>query len=411
MRKLKILIITNYYPPEIGSASHLVYELSESLSKRGHEVVVLTSFPHYNINPSSLPRKYRKKFFLVEEMKGSRVIRARCFRFPRKILFLRALNEIIKAFTLFFVALSIRKREIVFTYSPPLIFGVVAIFVSKLKKSKAVVNIQDLFPQAAVDLGVLANPTLIKVFEAMERYVYKNAQLITVHSDGNKKFILEKVKRKAHLEVIPNWIDTDFIKPGERNNSFRKENDIGDKFVVSFAGVMGLSQDLDTVIEVAKELEEYKDMTFLLVGEGIEKERLIKKCKELDTRNVKFLPMQPREKYPSLLQASDVCLVTLKKQVKTPVVPSKIVSIMAAGRPIAASLNLRGDAAQLIKEAGCGLCVEAEDKEALKEAIIKLYREKELREKMGENGRNYAVRYFSRGVCVEKYESIFLRFF
>jgi glycosyltransferase involved in cell wall biosynthesis len=151
------------------------------------------------------------------------------------------------------------------------------------------------------------------------------------------------------------------------------------------------------------------EIVFLIVGDGVEKPRLEAKAREMGLSNVRFLPMQPRDKYPTVLHASDVCLATLHAEVKTPVVPSKILSIMAAGRPVVAALNLDGDAPRLIADARCGLCVPPEDPHALAEAVLQLYHDASLREELGRNGRQYAEEHLSLGACVDRYEELLRR--
>jgi len=247
------------------------------------------------------------------------------------------------------------------------------------------------------------------MFERMESFVYEKADYITVHSSGNKKHIVSKGINPDKVKIIPNWVDTEFIKPTNRINGFRIQHSLGKKFIVSFAGTMGYSQDLDIILESANILEEYKDILFLLVGDGLEKARLEKKAEELNLKNVKFLPLQPRGRYPDVLNASDVSLVTLKKKVKTPVVPSKLLSIMSSGRPVLGSMNLDGDAPRLIIDANCGICVEAEDTEGLSQAILKLYQDSNLRENLKKNGRDYVEKNLSRKFCMRKYENLFIK--
>ncbi|MBU1751889.1 MAG: glycosyltransferase family 4 protein, partial [Chloroflexi bacterium] len=174
---------------------------------------------------------------------------------------------------------------------------------------------------------------------------------------------------------MPNSVDTNWLRPGPRHNALRQELGLGDCFVVSFAGVMGHSQDLDVVLDAANVLRDHDDIHFLLVGDGVEKECLVRKGEELGLRHVTWLPMQPRDRYPAVLQASDVGLVTLRSAVKTPVVPSKIPSLMAAGRPVVTALDLQGDAPRLIADAQAGLCLEPEQPQALADAILSLYRD------------------------------------
>ncbi|MDD5015817.1 MAG: glycosyltransferase, partial [Atribacterota bacterium] len=145
------------------------------------------------------------------------------------------------------------------------------------------------------------------------------------------------------------------------------------------------------------------------VGDGVKKNGLMKKAEDMQLKNIKFLPPQSREIYPFILSASDICLITLDKNVKTPVVPAKLFNIMASSRPVVACMNLKGDAPKIIKAAKCGYCVEADDVKGFSEAILKLYNSASLRYEFGKNGREYAVRNFSSKICIEKYEKLFLK--
>jgi glycosyltransferase involved in cell wall biosynthesis len=254
---------------------------------------------------------------------------------------------------------------------------------------------------------------IIRAFEALERFICRRADFITVHSAGNKQHILSKGIPESKVSVIPNWVDTAFIRPGERLNGFRHEHGLGDSFIISFAGVLGYSQDLDVVLEAAGLVNHQpysfarQPVTWLIVGDGVERTRLEEKARAMKLCNVRFLPMQLREKYPEVLSASDVCLVTLHKEVKTPVVPSKILSIMAAGRPVVAAMDLEGDAPKLIVEAGCGICVPPGDAGALADAIMKLYQNRSLCQELGRDGRRYAEKHLLLETAVRKYEELF----
>jgi len=237
----------------------------------------------------------------------------------------------------------------------------------------------------------------------MEHWIYRHADLITVHSPGNRDHVVMKGTPEEKTEVMPNWVDTDFITPGERMNGFRKEFNLGDKFIVSFAGVIGYSQDIDVILRAADILRDRQEILFLIVGDGVEKERLEKIASSMALSNVMFLPMQPRDKYPSVLHASDVCLTTLHKEVRTPVVPSKILSIMAAGRPVIACMHLGGDAPKLVGKAGCGYILPPEDPRILADHILKLYDDKGLNDEMGRKGREYAEKELSLSMAAGRY--------
>jgi glycosyltransferase involved in cell wall biosynthesis len=178
-------------------------------------------------------------------------------------------------------------------------------------------------------------------------------------------------------------------------------------FIVSFAGVMGYSQDLTTVIKCALLLKDHKDICFLLVGDGVEKTRLENMARKGLAKNIHFLPMQQKHDYPKVLAASDLCLVTLSKEVKTPVVPSKILSIMSAGRPILASLPLDGDGPKLIREANSGICISPGEPTKMARAILEIYHDTKLRSEMSLNGRKFALNHFSLHCCTLRLERLF----
>jgi len=402
---MRVLLITNYFPPEIGAASHLFYDLARGLVERGYEVKVVTGFPRYNMKKEEIPERYRRRLHLEEDMNGIEVLRIRTIPFPQQVPVARGLDHFFVAGTYFIRSLVLGGQDLILIYSPPLTLGLTAYLLSRVKGVPFVANVQDLFPQNAVDLGILKNPLLIRMFEGMESFIYRKASAVTVHSRRNREHVRERGGR--NVVVMPNMVDTEFIRPMEKDNSFREEHGLGDKFIVSFAGTLGYSQDLDVVLEAAKILEGYREILFLIVGGGVEKERLVEKAESMQLDNVKFLPMQPKERYPHVLAASDVSLVTLKKNVKTPVVPSKILSIMASGRPVVGCMNRKGDAPEVIEDSGSGYCIEPEEPQKLAETILKLYRGGRT-EVYGANGREYAEKNFSKEVMTERYEKLFM---
>jgi len=404
---MNILILTDSFPPEIKSSANLLFELSEDLAESGHKVTVVTGFPkHYTNN---IDRRYKGRLFLYERMNKVKVIRLLSISFIRHIPVIRGLDQFLLSVMFFFGGINSGKQDVILTYSPPLPLGISAYLLGKLKKAPFIFNVQDIFPQSVIDLGLLKSKILIRISELMEKFIYKKAFCITVHSEGNRENIISKSVSPEKAITIYNWVDTDLIKPiKNQNNSFRGKNNLRDKFVVSFAGVMGFAQGLDIVVNCADLIKSYKEILFLLIGDGIKKGELMKMAKKLGLNNIKFLPPQPKKIYPSILYASDVCLVTLDKNLLTPAVPAKLLSIMASGRPVVASMNLKGDAPKIIKDARCGYCVGADDVDGFSKAILKLYNNPKLRNELGEKGRAYAVKHFSRQICVGEYEKLFL---
>ena len=402
---MHILLLTAYFPPETGSASHLFYELGKTFVAQGHQVSVVTGFPAYHVQGDT--QRYRGRKWMQEGLDGLNVYRIAVVQVARQTPVGRALWQFSAAASFFVAGLRVPSPDVALVYSPPLPLGLTAFAMRKVRGTPFVVNVQDLFPQSVIDLGILRNKALIHFFEGMERFVYKHADAITVHSAKNREHVVCKGGKVARTFVVHNSVDVDFLQSGDKHNALCQRLGLCDKFVVSFAGVIGYSQDLDVVLEAAKILQAYPDVHFLLVGDGVEKERLVHKSREVELPNVTWLPMQPRDKYPEVLHMSDVGLATLHAEVRTPVVPSKIWSNMAAGVPVVAAMNLNGDAPALIEESGGGICVPPEQPKALAEAILSLYKNKELRRKLGVQGRKYVEKYLSPRVIAEKYENIF----
>jgi len=404
---MKILMLTAYFPPEIGSAAHLFFELSQSLSKKGHNVTVVTTFPrkHYVVQ---IPHRYKHKLFLIEKLGNVRIIRLFAFPASGKMFFTQGFGQFSIPVSLLLGALFSGKQDVILVFSPPLPLGLSGYILSRIKGIPFVVNIQDLHPQAVIDLGLLKNPLIIRVFREIERFVYSKANHLTVHSDGNRRYVMSMGASAEKSTVIHNWADIDEIKPSPRLNGFREDNGLGNKFVVSYAGIMSYSQGLDIIIQAANLLRDRDDILFVLVGDGVRKEQLVAQVREFGLENVKLLPFQPKERYPQVLSASDTCLITLMRQkVATPVVPGKLSSIMSSGRPVIASVPLDGDVPKIVEAAQCGLCVDAGKPELLAQAVLELFENPSLAEELGRNGRKYAEKHFSLATSTKKYEELF----
>ncbi|MDI6809115.1 MAG: glycosyltransferase family 4 protein [Candidatus Eisenbacteria bacterium] len=401
--KLNILLLSRYFPPEIGTSANLFFELARGLTSNGHNVTVVTSFPWYNL--ASIPDKYRGKLYMREDLDGVEVIRL-VFPLvgPRNLKL--AMGHLTVPLTTFVGGLIAAKPDIVCVYSPPLFMGISAWLLKIFRKTPFIFNVQDLHPQCYIDQGILKNRLGIRILESMERLCYRKAALITVHSSGNKAHIVHaKGIDEKKVKVLHNWIDTDEMKPLPKDNEFQKRYGLDGKFVVGYAGTLGMSQGALTVIEAANILRGRKDIEFFIVGDGIEKQKMEDRVSELGLKNVRFLGMQPKSVYPYVVASWDVGLVTLNSKVKTPVVPSKILGIMAAARPVLASVPLDGDAPKLIEKAGCGICVEPENPEELAGKIVFLAENRDACERFGRNGREYAVKNLSLKTIVKDFEN------
>ena len=265
---MRILMLTWYFPPETGLASHLFFELAKKLTEKCHKVSVLTGFPRYHVTGDS--NLNGKGLLLKENMDGIKVFRVKMPNLPRHIPVVRGFDQFISAFLFFVRGLFIKDFDIVVVYSPPLPLALSGHILSKIRKKPFILNVQDLFPKSVIDLGLLKNGFLIRLMERIEAFLYKKSAVVTVHSGGNRNYVITRGGLPDKVKVIPNWVDIDFIKPGLRENGFREEWKLGDQFVVSFAGIMGYSQDLDIVIESASKLRHHSDIKFWFFRKKVE---------------------------------------------------------------------------------------------------------------------------------------------
>lgn len=405
---MNILLITNYFPPEISAAGSLFYTMGLELIRRGHKFIVLTGIPRYNYSKDKYSNYFQTEK-AVEFYNGIKIIRTKLPLIERHRIFRRGIEHFEIAYKMLRTGRRFIKEriDIGLVVSPPLTLYFTAKRLSQLKKFPFILGVQDLFPQAVIDLGIMKNKAIISFFRKLEKNAYEKSDLITVHSENNAKYV-GKIVNSEKVLVFENWIDINLIKPGEKMNKFSEENNLYDKFIVSFAGTLGYSQDVEVILNAA-EITKNHDIYYLIVGDGVKYEQLRLEKEKRNLRKIIFLPPVPKEIYPFVLHTSDISLATLTKDVHTPVVPSKILSIMSAGIPVIATMNLDGDAPKLIEKAKAGYALPAGDAKGLAEKILELYNNPDLRKKLGKNGREYVEKNLSVQVAADKYEEIFKR--
>jgi glycosyltransferase involved in cell wall biosynthesis len=320
----------------------------------------------------------------------------------------KGIGQVLLSVSFSIAGLSMWGYDAVIAYSPPLFLGLAACFLARLYGGVPVVNVQDLFPKEAVDIGMLKNKYLIRFFEWMERLTY-NVSLVTVHSERNRRHVLNVRTRKNNedVAVVHNWVKTELYSPAtssEREKIKAEMLGTPGKFVCMFAGVMGFCQDIGVIVGAANLLRDYPQIHFLLLGDGVEKESQINRAQRLGLKNIEFRPFVPADQYPRLLRGVDCGIATLRKELGTPVIPSKILGFMAAGKPVVASLNAESDAIELIKTAGSGICTEPGDPSSLANAVLALYRDRGLAESLGQKGRAYVTQHCTLDEAVSRYE-------
>ena len=408
MRPYKILVITPQYAPDFGPSAPIYTALCEDLQQSGCDVTVVTGFPHYA--GSEAWYRYSGKSFVEEVRNGVRVIRTYVYNVPKSSLWRRLLYH--ASFNLFATLASLRagKADVILADAPTLWSGLPLLIKSILPRVPFIYIVHDIYPDVLVRLGVLHNPRLVNFIETIEGFFYTRSVQVSVLSDGFKANLLKKGVKEEKVTIIPACTDTEFIRPLPRENELRQSWDLNGKFVVLYAGNMGLSQGLETVLRAAQALKNYQDIVFVLVGEGATKSSLQEIAEREELCNVKILSFLPREQVPSLYSIADVSLVSLKRDIVVESVPSKTYTIMASGRPIVATLDPNTETGLLLEKAHCGICVEPENASAMAKAILRLYEDESLRTEMGRRGRDFVVENYSRQVATKLYLSLIQRF-
>ena len=402
---VKILIVTSSYPPEIRSSSHLMQELAEELAVRGHQVCVATTYPSMNLADNMKAAHYPE----YSNENSVDVIRIKTGMHPhlKGNFFQRGISQLILPYIFFnrikkYVA---EDLDAVIVYSPPLTLSITGKKIKQKYAARFILNVQDIFPQNAIDLGIISNPAIVKFFEMIEKDAYRQADVITVHSEGNLNLLSKRPMFPANkATVLHNWVSIDSAKSFADSNSYRRQLNLVGKFVFFFGGVLGPSQGLDLLLKAARQLEKYDEIRFLIAGDGLEKARLETMARQMAIGNVIFHPFVSKDDYERLLSEIDVGLVCLSSQNMTPVVPGKILGYMAASVPVAALINRESDGHQIIHEAECGVSEVSGDLDRAVELLLNIYNDRDNLDQYGINGRKYAVKHFSKKVCIDKIE-------
>jgi len=406
-RSMKILMLTQYFYPEVGATQTRIYEFARNLISKGHEVTVITEVPNHPIG--IIHEQYQGKLFIMEEIDAIRVIRVWVWARQKKSFANRILFYLSYMVMSFFAGLYFKGRyDIIFATSPPLFVGVSGYLLSLFKRSRYVLDIRDLWPAAATALGELSNKRIISLAEKIERILYKNADAIVAVTHGFCKFIRQSGGDKDKIFYIPNGTVEDIFKPLAPDPELKKKLDLEGKFIVTFAGTLGIAQGLWSLIHAAKLLRHYEDIVLLFIGDGPVKHMLIELARKLKLTNTYFYPQVPITDINPYLSASDILLVSLKDDVVfNTFIPSKLFDFMACGKPIILSVD--GEARQIFEKAEAGIYASPENFYELSDAIIRLYEDSGLRRRCGRNGRNYVTRNFSRKKQSEQLERVFKR--
>ena len=412
---MKILYISQYFPPEMGAPAARASELAAHWAYAGHEVSVLTGFPNHptGVVPPEWSARLRR-LTSHERIAGVTVFRTWLWPLPN-----RKSHERMRNYASFCISAALRgmfipRPDVIIASSPQLLVGLSGWWIAFSRQLPFVFEVRDLWPESLTAVGVSdENSLLHHALAAVAKFLYERSDLIVVVTPAFKDHLTQHWSVPADkIAIVENGVETDLFSPASLvgNNALRKVLHAEGKFLVCYIGTMGMAHGLETLLDAAAQLQrQNSNAHFLLVGEGAEKERITALAQSRQLPNVSFLDQQPREKIPAFISASDACLVLLKKtDVFKTVIPTKMLEFMSCARPVI--LGVEGQARQILEEAGAGLVIEPENADALANAINRLSANRELGMELGRKGREYILQHFSRRRTAQKYVDVLQRF-
>jgi colanic acid biosynthesis glycosyl transferase WcaI len=394
----------NYWPEETGIAAFTTGRC-EYLAAHGHDVTICTAFPYY---PDWRTQEGYRGRILARQGRNGVDIRRTWIYVPKKVTPLRrVVHEASFLATSFLRALPRSRPDLVVAVSPPLGLALSAVVLSRHWRVPYIFHVADLQPDAAVDLGMLPRGRMVKTLYGIERMAYRDAALVTTLTPAMRRKIVLKGIPENRVGLCPDWAESAlFDLPLTGGGSlFRKAYGFEDRFLVVHAGNMGVKQGLEVALGAANLARHaHPHILFLLVGDGATRAKLDQAARGMQLDNLRFLPILGVDLFRDMLAASDVCLITQQKSVADIVFPSKVLTLLAAGRPVVASLSSGSEVARVLREADAGLVVEPENSQALLDTVVELYSNPHRRAAMGANGRAYAREHWDRGRILSEFE-------
>jgi len=402
---MKILYVSQYFPPEMGAPAARAAELSRHWARAGHDVTVLTGFPNHptGVVPPAYRSRFRRLVFR-EKIDGVNLVRTWLLPFPNRKPYERILNYTSFCLSAASTGLFLSCPDVVIATSPQLLVALSGYWLARRKRVPFVFEVRDLWPESLLAVGMgRENSPLQRSLSSIAAFLYRRCDHIVVVTPAFEDHLVEhwQVPRKK-ISVVENGVETQLFSP-TADSGLRKELGMEGKFVVSYIGTMGMAQGLETILEAAAQLRETNpEIVFLILGEGADKDRIATLARQRGLPNLHIVDQRPREKIPACICASDLCLVLLKKaELFKTVIPTKMLEFMSCARPVI--LGVDGQARAILEQARAGLVIEPENSVALAAAIRSLAMNPKLARELGENGRAYIIERFSRRQTAEKY--------
>ena len=405
---MNVLYVSQYFPPEKCAPAARVSELAQQWVNGGHRVTVLTGFPNH---PTGIvdPR-YRKRFRRLhcrEWLGNVEVVRTWLWPMANAQIWKRAICYFSFFLSACVAGLFLDRPDVIIATSPQLLVGLSGWFLARVFGVPFVFEVRDLWPESLSAVGARNSRSIFyRVVGSIARFLYRQSQQVVVVSPAFREQLISRWDvPEAKIDVVENGVEPDLFSPSSPTD-LRRPFALEGKFVISYIGTVGMAHGLKTVLDAAELIRpECPGAHVLLIGDGAERRNVEQEARRRGLKNVSVLPAQPRETVPAFIRASDVCLVLLKKaEAFRTVIPTKMLEFMACGRAVV--LGVEGQAADILQQAKAGLCVPPEDATELSAAIGALYRDSELRGRLGANGRAYIVGHLTRARTAEKYLTV-----
>lgn len=400
---MKLLILTQYFPPEVGAPQNRLFELAIRLQKAGVDITVLTAMPNYP--QMEIYEAYKDKKYFYEEMDGLKIHRSSIYVSKSKSI----VNRLRNYFSFVYSSARIGNSKLgnfdfLLCESPPLFLGYSAMYLARKKKAKLIFNVSDLWPESAEKLGVVNNKYLLKLAYNLEEKLYKKSILVTGQTQGICASIQQRFPA-VKTYWLPNGVDLDYYNPAKIEVSdWRSKNGFGQNdFIFLYAGIIGIAQGLEVILQAAKEFKSQKEIKFVLMGSGPEKTKLQALKDELSVSNVFFLEPVTKKEMPFVLESINAAIVPLRKlDLFLGAIPSKLFENLSMEIPVL--LGVDGEARELfIKQGNCGIYFEPENVPGLVSGINALISDRALALSLGQNGRKFVNQNFNREIIAEKF--------
>ncbi len=382
---MKILFLTDNFPPEVNAPANRTYEHAIEWVKKGAEVWIITSFPNFPIG--KVFDGYKNKYYQYEKIDGINVIRVWTFIAENKGFLLRIIDYISYMISSILISYKVKAPDIVIATSPQFFTAIAGLIVSKIKQKPFILEIRDLWPESIKAVGAMKDNIIIRILEHIETYLYNNATAIIVVIEAFKNHI-KKHSNNKHIYLIPNGVNRTKFYPREKDEKLLKQINPNKHLLISYIGTIGMAHDLDTILDVIKEKS---DVKLLIIGDGANRDHIKERIEKEKITNAILLPLIQHNEIPVYWNISDIAFVPLKKsKLFENALPSKIPEAAGMGKPMIISVD--GFAQRLIEKYDCGIYGGVENKQLLKRAIEQM-QDPETRKRFSANALNLANDY------------------